>query len=82
MINITAETNLMLKRAQAVVDQGGEYVMVDILTCGWSALQTLRDQNFKLVIHAHRAGHAAFHQEPTARHRHETHRIRRTNNRR
>jgi ribulose-bisphosphate carboxylase large chain len=60
MVNITAETNLMLKRAQAVLDQGGEYVMVDILTCGWSALQTLRDQNFKLVIHAHRAGHAAF----------------------
>ena len=64
MINITAETNLMLKRAQAVVDQGGEYVMVDILTCGWSALQTLRDQNFKLVIHAHRAGHAAFTKNP------------------
>jgi ribulose-bisphosphate carboxylase large chain len=60
MINITAETDLMLKRAQAVLDQGGEYVMVDILTCGWSALQTLRNQNFKLVIHAHRAGHAAF----------------------
>ncbi len=60
MVNITAETNLMLKRAQSVVDQGGEYVMVDILTCGWSALQTLRDQDFKLVIHAHRAGHAAF----------------------
>ncbi len=60
MINITAETNLMLKRAEEVINQGGEYVMVDILTCGWSALQTLRDQNFKLVIHAHRAGHAAF----------------------
>ena len=60
MINITAETQIMLDRAQTVVDQGGEYVMVDILTCGWSALQTLRDQNFKLVIHAHRAGHAAF----------------------
>lgn len=60
MINITAETDVMLKRAQAVIDQGGEYVMVDILTCGWSALQTLRNQNFKLVLHAHRAGHAAF----------------------
>ena len=64
MINITAETQTMLKRAQAVVDQGGEYIMVDILTCGWSALQTLRDQNFKLVIHAHRAGHAAFTKNP------------------
>jgi ribulose-bisphosphate carboxylase large chain len=38
--------------------------MVDILTCGWSTLQTLRDQNFKLVIHAHRAGHAAFTKNP------------------
>jgi ribulose-bisphosphate carboxylase large chain len=60
MANITAETETMLKRAEYVLDHGGEYVMVDILTCGWSALQTLRDQNFKLVIHAHRAGHAAF----------------------
>ena len=60
MINITAETSLMIKRAETVLSQGGEYVMVDILTCGWSALQTLREQNFKLVIHAHRAGHAAF----------------------
>ena len=64
MINITAETSTMLKRAQTVMDQGGEYVMVDILTCGWSALQTLRDQNLKLVIHAHRAGHAAFTKNP------------------
>jgi ribulose-bisphosphate carboxylase large chain len=43
-----------------VLAHGGEYVMVDILTCGWSALQTLRDEGLKLVIHAHRAGHAAF----------------------
>lgn len=64
MINITAETQTLLKRAQAVVDQGGEYIMIDILTCGWSALQTLRDQNFKLVLHAHRAGHAAFTKNP------------------
>lgn len=60
MINITAETNVMIERAESVVAQGGEYVMVDILTCGWSALQTLREQNFKVVVHAHRAGHAAF----------------------
>lgn len=64
MINITAETQTMLKRAQSVLDQGGEYVMVDILTCGWSALQTLRNQNLKLAIHAHRAGHAAFTKNP------------------
>jgi ribulose-bisphosphate carboxylase large chain len=64
MANITAETETMLKRAEYMLDHGGRYVMVDILTCGWSALQTLRDQNFKLVIHAHRAGHAAFTKNP------------------
>ncbi|MGA3289106.1 MAG: type III ribulose-bisphosphate carboxylase [Candidatus Bathyarchaeia archaeon] len=64
MVNITAETDIMLKRAEAVIAQGGEYVMVDILTCGWSALQTLRNQNCKFVIHAHRAGHATFTKNP------------------
>jgi ribulose-bisphosphate carboxylase large chain len=64
MINITAETEMMLERAEMVIDHGGEYVMVDILTCGWSALQTLRKQNLRLVIHAHRAGHAAFTKNP------------------
>jgi ribulose-bisphosphate carboxylase large chain len=64
LINITAETEVMLERAEMVIDHGGEYVMVDILTCGWSALQTLRKQNLRLVIHAHRAGHAAFTKNP------------------
>ncbi len=64
MVNITAETEMMIKRAEFVQDHGGEYVMVDILTCGWSGLQTLRSQDFKLVIHAHRAGHAAFTKNP------------------
>lgn len=64
MINITAETNEMLRRAEAVVNHGGEYMMIDILTCGFAALQTLRDRNFDLVIHAHRAGHAAFTKDP------------------
>jgi ribulose-bisphosphate carboxylase large chain len=60
LINVTAETNQMMKRAQSVQDQGGKYLMIDIVTSGFSALQTLRDANFKTVIHAHRAMHAAF----------------------
>ena len=60
MVNVTAETEEMVRRAGLVEDQGGRYMMVDILTCGWSALQTLRDRGLELVIHAHRAGHAAF----------------------
>jgi len=60
MPNVTAETKEMIKRAKFVKKQGGEYVMVDILTAGWSGLQTLRDEGLNLVLHAHRAGHAAF----------------------
>jgi ribulose-bisphosphate carboxylase large chain len=60
MINITAETKEMLKRAKLAENYGNEYAMVDIITSGWSALQTLRDANFNLILHAHRAGHAAF----------------------
>jgi ribulose-bisphosphate carboxylase large chain len=64
MVNITAETEEMLRRAEYVLAHGGEYVMVDILTCGFSALQTLRERDLNLVIHAHRAGHAAFTKNP------------------
>jgi len=66
MVNITAETNEMLRRAKFVKAHGGEYAMVDIITCGWSAMQTLREANedFKLVLHAHRAMHAAFTKNP------------------
>ena len=62
LINVTAETGEMIKRARTVAKAGGEYVMIDILTCGWSGLQTMRDecQDLKLAIHAHRAFHAAF----------------------
>ncbi len=59
LINVTAETEEMIKRAELVKKQGGKFCMVDIMTCGFSALQTLRNANLKLAIHAHRAMHAA-----------------------
>ncbi|UCC59184.1 MAG: type III ribulose-bisphosphate carboxylase [Candidatus Bathyarchaeum sp.] len=64
MPNITSKTKEMLERATFVKDHGGRYIMIDILTCGFSALQTIREQDFDLVIHAHRAGHAAFTKNP------------------
>jgi len=66
LINITAEMEEMKKRAQFVEDHAGRYMMIDILTTGWSSLQAMRDQDYNLLIHAHRAGHAAF----TRSHRH------------
>lgn len=59
MINVTAETEEMLRRAKLVEQLGNEYIMVDIITVGWAALQTLRNADLNLVLHAHRAQHAA-----------------------
>lgn len=60
MINVTAKTKEMLKRAKLVEEYGNEYIMVDVITCGWSSIQDLREADLDLILHAHRAGHAAF----------------------
>lgn len=60
--NITAPLGEMKRRADLVMEHGGEYVMIDILTAGWSAVQEMRDylEGEDIGIHAHRAQHAAF----------------------
>jgi ribulose-bisphosphate carboxylase large chain len=64
MVNVTAEVEEMKKRLQFIEDQGGRYMMIDIITTGWGSLQTVRELDYDLVIHAHRAGHAAFTRSP------------------
>ncbi len=62
MANITAgTTEEMIKRAEYVKSLGGRYVMVDIITSGWTALQSLRIANkkLKLILHGHRCMHSA-----------------------
>ena len=65
-INVTAETSEMLARAKLVHDLGGEYVMIDVLTAGFAAFQTLREfcYDHKMAIHIHRAGHALMTRNP------------------
>ncbi len=63
MVNITAATtDEIIKRAEYVHKQGGEYIMIDVCITGWPTLQTLREHNedLGLVLHAHRAMHAAY----------------------
>jgi ribulose-bisphosphate carboxylase large chain len=66
LVNITAETDEMVRRAEYVADHGGSFVMVDVVTTGWSAVQTVRRRTADLgvAIHAHRAMHAAFDRLP------------------
>ncbi|MCK4634346.1 MAG: type III ribulose-bisphosphate carboxylase [Candidatus Aenigmarchaeota archaeon] len=58
--NVTAETKEMIRRAKLVEKEGGKCAMIDIITTGWSALQTLRNEGLNLILHGHRAGHGAF----------------------
>ncbi len=63
LVNCTAESEEMKRRIKFVEKNGGNYIMLDILTLGWGSLQTAR--NFtKLPIHAHRAGHAMYDRNP------------------
>lgn len=62
LINITAETGEMVRRARFLYENGWRYAMIDVVTCGVSGVQTLRDVlgDYGMAIHAHRAMHAAF----------------------
>lgn len=62
--NVTAETKEMIRRAKFVKKSGGNCAMADIITLGFGALQSLRNANLGLIIHAHRAMHSAFTRNP------------------
>ncbi|MHA2297545.1 MAG: type III ribulose-bisphosphate carboxylase [Candidatus Hodarchaeales archaeon] len=61
-INVTAETREMERRIRLLDDHGFRYLMMDVVTCGFSAVQTVRDLagDLDMAIHAHRAMHATF----------------------
>jgi len=55
----TTHSNLdtMLKRANLIKKNGGIFMMVDVVTTGFTATDTIRRKNPGLAIHAHRAMH-------------------------
>ncbi len=58
--NIThGDIEEMIRRAKIVQKLGGTCLMIDILVCGMTAVQTIRKQFDLMVIHGHRAGHGA-----------------------
>jgi ribulose-bisphosphate carboxylase large chain len=67
--NITGPIDTMLNRAEYVVDHGGKCLMIDVVTTGFAGVQYIREQNFGLPIHAHRAMHGAI----TKHHQHGIH---------
>ncbi|MFH1126098.1 MAG: type III ribulose-bisphosphate carboxylase [Candidatus Altiarchaeota archaeon] len=57
--NISASVETMVKRAELIKKHGGMYMMIDVITVGFSGLQYMRNLDLGLAIHAHRAMHAA-----------------------
>ncbi|MCE8425687.1 MAG: type III ribulose-bisphosphate carboxylase [Candidatus Methanoperedens sp.] len=66
LLNITGETNEMIRKARLLHDSGWRFAMIDVVTCGTSSVQTLREEcgDLGMAIHAHRAMHAAFDRNP------------------
>lgn len=66
LVNVTAPGTEMLERVDLAAEHGCEYVMVDVVTAGWSSVQQVRERaaDLGLAIHAHRAMHAAFDRVP------------------
>ncbi len=62
--NITASADTMLTRAEFIKENKGNCAMIDFLTAGFSGLQSLRNHNYNLIIHGHRAMHAALDRVP------------------
>jgi len=62
--NITALPNEMYRRAQFVRENGGEAVMIDIITAGFTSVQHIRNYDLNLIIHGHRAMHGALTRDP------------------
>jgi len=62
--NVTASTEVMLRRAGQVAHLGGRFAMVDLVTAGWAGVQSLRNAGLPLILHGHRAMHAAFTRDP------------------
>lgn len=62
--NITASSEVMKERAELVKEKGGNCIMIDILTCGFAGVQYIRNQNYGMIIHGHRAMHAALTRDP------------------
>ncbi|HLB70705.1 MAG TPA: type III ribulose-bisphosphate carboxylase [Candidatus Methanoperedens sp.] len=66
LLNITGETKEMIRKAKLLHDSGWRFAMIDVVTCGTAAVQTLSEEcgDLGLAIHAHRAMHAAFDRNP------------------
>lgn len=58
-----SDMDVMLDRADLIKQEGGRWMMMDVITTGFAAVQTMRKHNPGLAIHAHRAMHGLLDRE-------------------
>ncbi|MGE4275332.1 MAG: RuBisCO large subunit C-terminal-like domain-containing protein [Candidatus Methanomethylophilaceae archaeon] len=64
-INVSTSGHRIVELAEKVQGWGANQIMVDVLTCGFAAVQALReDPSIKVPIHVHRTMHAAITRDP------------------
>lgn len=64
-INVSTNGHQILEVAEMAQDHGATELMVDVLTCGFGAIQVLaEDPSIKLPIHVHRTMHGAMTRNP------------------
>lgn len=64
-INISTRGDKIIELAEKVQGWGAKQIMVDVITCGFGAVQALsEDPSIKIPIHVHRTMHGAFTKNP------------------
>jgi ribulose-bisphosphate carboxylase large chain len=64
-INVSTRSDEIVELAEKAQEWGARQIMIDVLTCGYTALQSLaEDPSIKLPIHVHRTMHGAFTRNP------------------
>ena len=64
-INVSTRGDRIVELAEKVQGWGAREIMVDVITCGFGAVQALaEDPSIKVPIHVHRTMHGAFTKDP------------------
>lgn len=64
-INVSTRGDRILEVAELAQDLGATEIMVDVLTCGFSAVQVIsEDRSIKVPVHVHRTMHGAITRNP------------------
>ena len=64
-INVSTRGDKIVELAEQAQEWGAKQIMVDVITCGFGAVQALaEDPSIKVPIHVHRTMHGAFTKDP------------------